>query len=377
MTDENHVETFRHYLLDEQGLRPNTAKLYFRAVEYLFRIVQKPYTDLTLDDLILFKQEIKKGMESSMKPYKQVKAYDSNSLTPFYCGVQSYVDFLATPPQKKSTRKQVCITYHRNFFKPPKWDKKRSIKKHLRQKEIQVLFESIKHDPRATAIVHLFFSTCGRVSEINRINIESFHKGVNEEGKEIYTVDLWLQKTQETDTRRITKPCYEALQEYLKVRHTYLPEKPEKIKKGDENALFLGISGQRLTKGRIWQIIKECGVTAKLGRLTPHMLRHSGATFLALQGFTALEIASHTKQSILTVQGYVHLAEEEGISDRITDALTLNKPTAETPKAEIVVKSEMDKLLELERLKAENLKLELEITKAKQKQKDPETPLYG
>jgi len=377
MIDENHIETFRNYLLDEKGLQQATAKVYVRAVDYLFRIVQKPYTDLTLDDLILFKQKIKKGMKSETKAYKQVETYDSNSLTPFYCGVQSYIDFLATPSSKG--RKQVNIPYLKDFFKPPKWDKKKSVKKHLKRKELQTLFEGIKHNARATAIIHLFFATCGRISEITNVNIDDFHKKVNEEGKEVYTVELWLQKTQETDTRRITKPCYDAIQEYLKIRQMYLPENPEKIKKGDENALFLSYSGQRLTKNRIWQIVKECGADTGIGRLTPHMLRHTGATYLASQGFTALQIASHTKQSLQTVEKYVHLSEEEGTSDRINDALSLNKPTLQA-QPEV---TETDKLLELERMRAENLRTELEIAKAKRKpvepepQKEPENPSYS
>ena len=95
-----------------------------------------------------------------------------------------------------------------------------------------------------------------------------------------------------------------AIRRYLKV------ERPALIRRRAEvSALFVNHGGRRLTRQRIWQLIRgyatKSGVTAKIG---PHALRHSFATHLLTRGAdlrTVQELLGHA--SIATTQRYTQV----------------------------------------------------------------------
>jgi integrase/recombinase XerD len=97
----------------------------------------------------------------------------------------------------------------------------------------------------------------------------------------------------------INKATADAIQRYLGVRP-----------RSNDAALFVGVSGKRLTPRHIWYIFKEVykisGVDAKA---TPHTLRHSFATHLLENGvdlMTIKELLGH--ESVATTQIYTKVA---------------------------------------------------------------------
>lgn len=81
------------------------------------------------------------------------------------------------------------------------------------------------------------------------------------------------------------------------------------IKPGEENILFLNRRGRRLTRERIFQIVKSLAESAGIRKtISPHTLRHSFATHL-LEGGANLRAIQQMlgHESIATTQIYIHL----------------------------------------------------------------------
>ncbi|WP_145045260.1 tyrosine recombinase [Paenibacillus xylanexedens] len=67
----------------------------------------------------------------------------------------------------------------------------------------------------------------------------------------------------------------------------YLDEKRSRLLKAslDEQALFVNVSGRRLTRQGFWKLLKKAAVDAGIpGEITPHTLRHSFAAHLIASG---------------------------------------------------------------------------------------------
>jgi len=93
----------------------------------------------------------------------------------------------------------------------------------------------------------------------------------------------------------------------------YLQEgRPHLARADTEQALFLNVRGDRLTRQGLWQIIKGYAKSAELdAEITPHTLRHSFATHMLNGGAdlrSVQELLGHA--NISTTQVYTHLTTE-------------------------------------------------------------------
>ncbi len=92
------------------------------------------------------------------------------------------------------------------------------------------------------------------------------------------------------------------------------------VKPGEENILFLNRRGRRLTRERIFQIVKSLAEEAGIRKsISPHTLRHSFATHL-LEGGANLRAIQQMlgHESIVTTQIYIHLDRSTLRSDILT-----------------------------------------------------------
>ena len=112
-------------------------------------------------------------------------------------------------------------------------------------------------------------------------------------------------------------PAQESLQKYLKTGREVL------AKKKSSPLLFLGAGARRLTRQRVWQMVRQASVAS--GRAaSPHMLRHSCATHMVENGAdlrTVQTILGHA--DISTTQVYTHVA-----LDRLKSVYTKHHPRA-------------------------------------------------
>ena len=147
---------------------------------------------------------------------------------------------------------------------------------------------------RDYAMLEVLYAAALRVSEIVSVKLEDLK------------LDLgYLLVRGKGDKERIVplgKGAQDALTHYMK------GARPILAKGKSSPLLFLGRGGRKLTRQRVWQMVRAASVSA--GRnASPHMLRHSCATHMAENGAdlrTVQIILGHA--DISTTQVYTHLA---------------------------------------------------------------------
>jgi site-specific recombinase XerD len=176
----------------------------------------------------------------------------------------------------------------------------RKIPKHLDVPEIDKLLRTrpLASRPdalrlRDNAIMELLYASGMRRAEIASVNVSD----VNLRARIVQVHG----KGRKERLVVINQTTAEALERYLAVRP-----------RSDDEALFLGRGGKRLTPKHVWFIFREIyqlsGITTKAG---PHTLRHSFATHLLENGAdleTVRELLGH--ESLATTGVYLSVAME-------------------------------------------------------------------
>lgn len=162
---------------------------------------------------------------------------------------------------------------------------------------------------RDNAMLEVFYAGALRVSEIVGVKLEDLK------------LDLGCVLVRgKGDKERIVplgKSAQDALVSYLKTARPVFTEKK------NSPLLFLGRGARKLTRQRVWQMVKTASSSA--GRhASPHMLRHSCATHMVENGAdlrTVQTILGHA--DISTTQVYTHLA-----LDRLKNVYKSHHPRA-------------------------------------------------
>lgn len=159
---------------------------------------------------------------------------------------------------------------------------------------------------RDRAIMETLYGCGLRVSELVNLEISKIY------GKEGYLV-VRGKGSKERMVPMSEASLYE-IAEYLRDRET-LPVKPD-----CSNVLFLNRRGGKLTRERIFQIVKSLAEAAGIRKnISPHTLRHSFATHL-LEGGANLRAIQQMlgHETIATTQIYIHLDRSTLRSDILT-----------------------------------------------------------
>jgi integrase/recombinase XerD len=151
---------------------------------------------------------------------------------------------------------------------------------------------------RDRAMLEVFYAGALRVSEIIAVKLEDLKLELG-----------WVLVRGKGDKERIVplgRSALDALTEYLKTFRTVLVASSKSGR--TTSLLFLGRGARRLTRQRVWQMVRAASSGA--GRIaSPHMLRHSCATHMVENGAdlrTVQTILGHA--DISTTQVYTHLA---------------------------------------------------------------------
>lgn len=154
-----------------------------------------------------------------------------------------------------------------------------------------------KHTLRDAAVIEVFFATGARVYEISNIRAENINLNsgliriMGKGGKERY---IQISNTAVLDI----------------LRKYYAENEPEIRKSG---YFFINNRGKRYTEQSIRLMLKKYTLKAGIQRkITPHMFRHSFATYLIEEGVDVScvqQILGHS--SIKTTQIYIHVAAKK------------------------------------------------------------------
>lgn len=292
---EKILTDFELYLMMERGRSGNTCEGYLqdvrRLLAYLSRAneeiqdVDTPkmktdavkLRDVTIDTLRLFLGDLHDvgiAERSQARIVAGIRAFFK------YLTLENYLD--ANPAELLETSK---IGLH--------------LPEVLTVDEIDAMISAIDYTKaeaqRDRAMIETLYGCGLRVSEL-----------VNLEISKIFPQEGYLVVQGKGNKERLVPMSEISLSEidsYMSDR-TLLPIKP-----GEENILFLNRRGHRMTRMRVFQIVKDLAEKAGIRKtISPHTLRHSFATHL-LEGGANLRAIQQMlgHESIETTQIYIHL----------------------------------------------------------------------
>jgi integrase/recombinase XerD len=282
---ETAESNYLNHLRIERGLAENTLTSYQRDLSKFAGFLSSQrlnFDSLTAEDITSFEVSLKEeglALSSLNRVMSALKGFYK------YCSIESAI----TNPMLDS------VTH-----KLP-----RKLPKALSIDEITKLIESAKREgdlmsPRNYAILELLYSTGARVSEIVGITLSDL--SLSKIGSDEVSVLKLKGKGSKERFVPLGKFAISALDDYLVRTRPGLVEKSAKA----TSALFLNSRGGRLSRQSAWQIVLDAAVaTNLLGKVSPHVFRHSYATHLLDGGAdirVVQELLGHS--SVTTTQIY-------------------------------------------------------------------------
>ncbi len=266
------------YIEIEKGLSKNTVLAYERDLSAFFEFLESEKTHVNLD-------EIKRKDFSSYTKFLSKKELNPSTIVRKIASIKGFFKFLCHRRDIK-TNPSVSVS-------SPKLPKK--LPRVLTVAEIEKILKT-GLNPFESAIVELLYSAGIRVSELT--------------GLELKNLDLTQKiikvfgKGSKERIIPINKKCVSILNSYLKKREIIA------LKFDSEPYLFLDEKGKKITRQKVYQIIKKQGKLINK-KISPHTIRHSFATHLLERGAdlrVVQELLGHS--SIVTTQLYTHISKK-------------------------------------------------------------------
>lgn len=272
-----------NYLQVTKKSSPNTLSAYIRDIDKFFDFAHR-FGINTFDD-------VDKGVVEEYKYNLKRSGFSSASVSRALSVLRSLMQHLVT----------IGALDH-NAAKEIHNDKAR---KHmpsiLSGKEVELLLSQPSGDDaksvRDRAMMELLYATGLKVSELVALNVSDVN------------FQLSIIRCVKGEKERIL-PIYplaaKALNEYVNTARRAL------VFRRDEDALFVNVSGERMTRQGLWKLIKTYAYDAKISvDITPHTLRHSFAAHLLENGadiHDIQEILGHA--DISSTQRYAQFLKE-------------------------------------------------------------------
>ena len=252
----DHIADYCRYLTEEKHAQKNTLNSYARDLnQFQTWLMANGITDL---------KKVKKETVNEYLQYMSGKGKSPATVTRSTASIRSFYNYMLREGRVK-TNPAKAVTSQKVERKYPEI---------LTNREVELFLEQPKcvdeKGFRDHAMLELLYATGIRVSELIGLNVEDVNLTVG-----------FIRCTTHGKERII--PLYtaavKALREYMeKIR-------PRIIADENQQALFVNMSGERMSRQGFWKIIKHYQEKAEINKdITPHTLRHSFAVHLLENG---------------------------------------------------------------------------------------------
>ena len=278
---ENLIDDYEFYLRIERGLAENTVQNY--SSDILLWPNLYPPTILTS-----YPKIVKETLQQFI--YQQSKSVSSNSQARRISAIKSFFNFLIF--EKLRTDSPA------DLIEGPKLGRKLPVTLNLMEIE-KILLAIELHLPnghRNRAIIETLYGSGLRVSELVNLTLSN-----------VFFKEDIIRVTGKGDKQRLV-PLGSYSKKFIQI---YVEEIRglKKIKKVDNDILFLNRNGRKMTRAMVFTIVKDAAIKAGIEKkISPHTFRHSFATHLLENGAdlrTIQVLMGH--ESITTTEIYTHL----------------------------------------------------------------------
>ncbi len=284
MPKENYIESFERYLSDVKQVSNNTYLSYVRDInqfsDYLERYLRTDVTAAT--------QETVSGYIAWLRGAGKSSSTIARSLASLKC----FYNYLISQN----------IVEQNPVFDIPVERAEKKLPQILTSAEVELLLDQPKCTDmkgyRDRAMLELLYATGIRVSELISLNIDDVK------------LSAGIIKCTTHDKERYI-PMYSAA---IKAVSDYITlVRPQMVATPTEQALFVNVNGERMTRQGFWKVLKHYQETAGIEKdITPHTLRHSFAAHLLENGadlHSIQEMLGHA--DISSTQVYAQLVKKQ------------------------------------------------------------------
>jgi integrase/recombinase XerD len=279
------LKEYKHYLRVERGLSPHTLSAYLHDLKRYAAVMEERFG-------LKGPKVVEAGHLTAFVQYLVEEIFlNERSLARNLAALRGFHSFLFQEDYAASNPTEL--------FETPRFAQKLPI--FLEINEVDEIFKAI--DPntelgqRNRAMLEMLYASGLRVSEL-----------VNLELSQVYFDQGFLRVFGKGSKERLV-PMGSSARTHTQLYVDHVRSQVLKIKRGDEDIVFLNRRGGRLTRNMVFLIVKELTEAAGITKnVSPHTFRHSFATHL-IEGGADLravqEMLGH--ESITTTEIYLHL----------------------------------------------------------------------
>ena len=298
MRDSDGMELFESYLRDVKRSSQNTISSYLRDIRQLSEYLHA-HTDADLGsaeeeelcEYIDWMRSNGKSVATVSRAIASLKNFYGFLLNNHYVQHNLYLFALSEDEIEQNPVHNIKVE---------KAEKK--LPQILTGKEVELLLAQPECTDakgyRDRAMLELLYATGIRVSELISLNITDVN------------LSAGVIRCQGRDKARMI-PMYPAAVRALTEYINFI--RPQMIAAPDEQALFVNVSGERMSRQGFWKLIKNYQTKAGIEKtITPHTLRHSFAAHLLENGAdlgSLQELMGHS--DISSTQMYTHMVNQK------------------------------------------------------------------
>lgn len=251
----DYIERYGEWLRDEKRASANTLSSYLRDIRQF---------SVWLSDQGLSLSQAAQNDIRDYANYLKIHGKSEATIVRSTSSLKSFYNFLLT--------EHVIAVNPVKGFTPAKVERK--LPEILTGKEVDLFLDQPNPAEvkgcRDKAMLELLYATGIRVSELISLDVQDVN------------LSLCFLRCQSRGRERMI-PLYKGA---VKILATYINDvRPQLLERPDETALFVNLSGERMSRQGFWKIVKHYQEKAGIKKdITPHTLRHSFAAHLLENG---------------------------------------------------------------------------------------------